>query len=173
MGARAATIAQQESSYQSSDANVNALNKGLRSDGGGGSVSDGGDVLGDIGGDGVVFSVENKLGEGGFGPVYKGRLVDGTRIAIKRLSENSGQGLKEFKAEVTLITKLQHSNLVKLLGCCLEAKELLLVYDYMPNNSLDVHLFEHDLAMFMMLQYKAHRDNDKVQLIIISSKGVV
>ncbi|KAK1359156.1 Cysteine-rich RLK 10 [Heracleum sosnowskyi] len=88
------------------------------------------------------FSVENKLGEGGFGPVYKGRLVDGTRIAVKRLSENSGQGLKEFKAEVTLIAKLQHNNLVKLLGCCLEAKELLLVYDYMPNNSLDVHLFD-------------------------------
>ncbi|WOG89936.1 hypothetical protein DCAR_0209177 [Daucus carota subsp. sativus] len=88
------------------------------------------------------FSGENKLGEGGFGPVYKGILVDGTRIAVKRLSENSGQGLQEFKAEITLIAKLQHNNLVKLLGCCWEAKELLLVYDYMPNSSLDVHLFD-------------------------------
>lgn len=82
------------------------------------------------------FSVQNKLGEGGFGPVYKGTLVDGKEIAIKRLSR-----VQEFKAEVTLIAKLQHKNLVRLLGCCLEAKELLLVYDYMPNKSLDVHLF--------------------------------
>lgn len=88
------------------------------------------------------FSVENKLGEGGFGPVYKGTLADGKEIAIKRLSRNSGQGLQEFKAEVTLVAKLQHKNLVRLLGCCLEGKELLLVYDYMPNKSLDVHLFD-------------------------------
>nr|XP_017252448.1 PREDICTED: cysteine-rich receptor-like protein kinase 6 [Daucus carota subsp. sativus] len=88
------------------------------------------------------FSMENKLGEGGFGPVYKGTLVDGKEIAVKRLSRNSGQGLQEFKAEVTLIAKLQHKNLVKLLGCCLEGRELLLVYDYMPNKSLDVHLFD-------------------------------
>ncbi|XP_074334404.1 cysteine-rich receptor-like protein kinase 15 isoform X1 [Apium graveolens] len=88
------------------------------------------------------FSIENKLGEGGFGPVYKGTLADGKEIAVKRLSRNSGQGLQEFKAEVTLIAKLQHKNLVKLLGCCLEGRELLLVYDYMPNKSLDVHLFD-------------------------------
>ncbi|XVF31200.1 hypothetical protein REPUB_Repub16aG0125000 [Reevesia pubescens] len=88
------------------------------------------------------FSDENKLGEGGFGPVYKGMLADGREIAVKRLSKTSGQGLREFKNEVTVIARLQHKNLVRLLGCCLEGNELLLIYDFMPNKSLDVHLFD-------------------------------
>ncbi|XVF25616.1 hypothetical protein REPUB_Repub13aG0228400 [Reevesia pubescens] len=88
------------------------------------------------------FSDENKLGEGGFGPVYKGMLPDGREIAVKRLSKTSGQGLREFKNEVTVIARLQHKNLVRLLGCCLEGNELLLIYDFMPNKSLDVHLFD-------------------------------
>lgn len=88
------------------------------------------------------FSWQNKLGEGGFGPVYKGKLVDGKEIAIKRLSNASGQGLQEFKNEVTLIARLQHRNLVKILGCCFEGDELLLIYEYMPNKSLDVFLFD-------------------------------
>ncbi|XP_040361747.1 G-type lectin S-receptor-like serine/threonine-protein kinase At1g11410 [Rosa chinensis] len=66
------------------------------------------------------FSIENKLGEGGFGPVYKGILYDGKEIAVKRLSKFSGQGVEEFKNEVLLIAKLQHRNLVKILGCCFE-----------------------------------------------------
>ncbi|GAY31971.1 hypothetical protein CUMW_272990 [Citrus unshiu] len=88
------------------------------------------------------FSDENKLGEGGFGPVYRGKLADGKEIAVKRLSRTSGQGLQEFKNEVTLIAKLQHKNLVRLLGCCLEENESLLIYEYMPNKSLDVFLFD-------------------------------
>ncbi|WCJ34446.1 G-type lectin S-receptor-like serine/threonine-protein kinase At4g27290 [Euphorbia peplus] len=87
------------------------------------------------------FSVENKLGEGGFGPVYKGVLEDGQEIAVKRLSRSSGQGLHEFKNEVILIAKLQHRNLVKLLGCCIQGDEKLLVYEFMPNKSLDFFIF--------------------------------
>ncbi|KAH9748227.1 cysteine-rich receptor-like protein kinase 10 [Citrus sinensis] len=88
------------------------------------------------------FSDENKLGEGGFGPVYKGVLADGKEIAVKRLSRTSGQGLEEFMNEVTVIAKLQHKNLVRLLGCCLRGNELLLIYEYMPNKSLDFLLFD-------------------------------
>ncbi|XP_052203590.1 cysteine-rich receptor-like protein kinase 25 isoform X3 [Diospyros lotus] len=88
------------------------------------------------------FSDENKLGEGGFGPVYKGTLPDGREVAVKRLSRTSHQGLQEFLNEVTMIAKLQHWNLVKLFGCCLEGNESLLIYEYMPNKSLDVWLFD-------------------------------
>nr|KAJ0198865.1 hypothetical protein LSAT_V11C600326140 [Lactuca sativa] len=88
------------------------------------------------------FSVENKLGQGGFGPVYKGRLSDGREIAIKRLSRTSGQGLVEFKNELVLIAKLQHTNLVRVLGCCIHGEEKMLIYEYMPNKSLDFFLFD-------------------------------
>ena len=87
------------------------------------------------------FSSENKLGEGGFGPVYKGKLFDGNEIAVKRLSKSSGQGLEELKTEVMLVAKLLHRNLVRLQGFCLEEKEKLLVYEYLPNGSLDKTLF--------------------------------
>ncbi|KAL8064489.1 hypothetical protein ABFX02_01G094400 [Erythranthe guttata] len=88
------------------------------------------------------FSPNNKLGEGGFGPVYKGTLGSGQEIAVKRLSKTSLQGIKEFKNEVIFIAKLQHRNLVKLLGCCVEGEETMLVYEYMPNKSLDLILFD-------------------------------
>ncbi|XP_065007296.1 cysteine-rich receptor-like protein kinase 6 [Musa acuminata AAA Group] len=86
------------------------------------------------------FAEANKLGEGGFGAVYKGLLPDGRVIAVKRLL-NSGQGLGELKNELLLVAKLQHRNLVKLLGVCLE-EETMIVYEYVPNSSLDKFLFD-------------------------------
>ncbi|GLT27492.1 hypothetical protein SLA2020_024850 [Shorea laevis] len=88
------------------------------------------------------FSETNKLGQGGFGAVYKGKLANGQEIAVKRLSMNSGQGDLEFKNEVQLVAKLQHRNLVRLHGFCLEKKERLLVYEFVPNSSLDNFLFD-------------------------------
>ena len=114
------------------------------------------------------FSEESKLGEGGFGPVYKvnkpvfyllrlqifdidlcflinnvkGKLQNGEEIAVKRLALSSGQGEEEFKNEVLLLSKLQHRNLVKLLGFCLKGEERLLIYEFVPNSSLDHFIFE-------------------------------
>ncbi|GMP52760.1 hypothetical protein CsSME_00018461 [Camellia sinensis var. sinensis] len=87
------------------------------------------------------FAINNKLGEGGFGPVYKGMLEGGQEIAVKLLSKNSKQGVDEFKNEVICIAKLQHRNLVKLLGYCIQGEERLLIYEYMPNNNLDSFIF--------------------------------
>ncbi|KAM1122792.1 hypothetical protein ACFX13_004369 [Malus domestica] len=88
------------------------------------------------------FSPENKLGQGGFGPVYKGKLVTGQEVAVKRLSKCSGQGTLEFKNELVLIYELQHKNLVKLFGFCIHGEERMLIYEYMPNKSLDYFLFD-------------------------------
>ncbi|KAL9273127.1 G-type lectin S-receptor-like serine/threonine-protein kinase-like protein [Drosera capensis] len=88
------------------------------------------------------FGLMNKLGEGGFGAVYKGLLEDGRDIAVKRLSRRSGQGIEEFKNEIILISKLQHRNLVRTLGFCIEGEEKLIVYEYMHNGSLDTFLFD-------------------------------
>ncbi|OMO86361.1 hypothetical protein CCACVL1_09617 [Corchorus capsularis] len=87
------------------------------------------------------FDSVNKIGEGGFGPVYKGELSDGTIIAVKQLSSKSSQGNREFLNEMGMISCLQHPNLVKLYGCCIEGNQLLLVYEYMENNSLSRALF--------------------------------
>ncbi|KAI4368205.1 hypothetical protein MLD38_016789 [Melastoma candidum] len=88
------------------------------------------------------FSFENRLGQGGFGTVHKGTTSDGTEIAVKRLSEYSGQGNEEFKNEVNLIAKLQHRNLVRILGFCFQDHEKMLIYEYLPNGSLDTLLFD-------------------------------
>ncbi|XP_068669520.1 cysteine-rich receptor-like protein kinase 10 isoform X2 [Aristolochia californica] len=88
------------------------------------------------------FSEENKLGEGGFGSVYKGMLPDREEVAVKRLSGHSGQGSREFKNEVSLIAKLQHRHLVRLLGWCAEGGEKILIYEFVPNKSLDKFLFD-------------------------------
>ncbi|KAJ7946880.1 G-type lectin S-receptor-like serine/threonine-protein kinase [Quillaja saponaria] len=88
------------------------------------------------------FSADNKIGEGGFGPVYKGKLVDGQEVAVKRLSRTSKQGISEFMNEVRLVTNLQHRNLVRVLGGCIEGNERILVYEYMSNKSLDNFIFD-------------------------------
>ncbi|WOH12090.1 hypothetical protein DCAR_0831589 [Daucus carota subsp. sativus] len=92
------------------------------------------------------FSPKNKLGEGGFGSVYKGTLDNGQEVAVKRLSKDSKQGINEFKTEVSFIAKLQHRNLVRLLGCSIEEGEMLLIYEYMPNKSLDSLIFDKELS---------------------------
>ncbi|KAL7213288.1 hypothetical protein ACSBR2_015910 [Camellia fascicularis] len=92
------------------------------------------------------FSFANKIGESGFGLVYQDELATRREIAVKRLSKTSRQGLKEFKNEVMLISKLQHRNLVRLLGCCIHEEERMLIYEYMPNKSLDTFIINFGLA---------------------------
>ena len=87
------------------------------------------------------FSDKELLGVGGFGKVYKGTLSSSNRqIAVKKVSHDSKQGMKEFVAEIISLGRLRHRNLVQLLGYCRRKGELLLVYDYMPNGSLDKFL---------------------------------
>ncbi|PPS18389.1 hypothetical protein GOBAR_AA02190 [Gossypium barbadense] len=105
------------------------------------------------------FAEVNKIGAGGFGSVYKvrkmGILTDGQEIAVKRLSTSSGQGADEFQTEVVLVAKLQHRNLVKLLGYCLERTERMLIYEFVPNKSLDHFIFlEKQRQLVWPLRYK-------------------
>ncbi|OMO56789.1 hypothetical protein COLO4_35558 [Corchorus olitorius] len=87
------------------------------------------------------FAEVNKIGAGGFGSVYKGLLPNGQEIAVKRLSRSSGQGAEEFQNGVSVVAKLQHRNLVKLSGYCLEREERMLIYEFVPNKSLDYFIF--------------------------------
>ncbi|KAG2596166.1 hypothetical protein PVAP13_5KG144900 [Panicum virgatum] len=86
------------------------------------------------------FSAQNLLGEGGFGSVYKGRLADGKEVAVKKLKEGGGQGEREFHAEVEIISRVHHQHLVSLVGYCISDDQRLLVYDFVPNNTLHYHL---------------------------------
>ncbi|GMJ14482.1 hypothetical protein HRI_005117400 [Hibiscus trionum] len=105
------------------------------------------------------FSTENKLGEGGFGSVYRGFLRDlDTYIAVKRVSKASKQGIKEYASEVKIISRLRHKNLVKLIGWCHDRGELLLVYEFMPNGSLDTHLFKGKSLLTWETRYKIVQD---------------
>lgn len=88
------------------------------------------------------FHPSQRLGEGGFGPVYKGKLDDGREIAVKKLSHSSSQGKKEFENEAKLLARVQHRNVVNLLGYCAHGVEKLLVYEYVINESLDKLLFK-------------------------------
>ncbi|KAF2580527.1 hypothetical protein F2Q68_00002386 [Brassica cretica] len=97
------------------------------------------------------FSPENKLGQGGFGTVYKGILLNGKEIAVKRLTRGSEGGI-EFRNEVSILTRVQHKNLVKLLGFCNEGDEKILVYEFVPNSSLDRFIFESKHITFLLVQ---------------------
>ncbi|OMO88342.1 hypothetical protein CCACVL1_08461 [Corchorus capsularis] len=99
------------------------------------------------------FSPANKLGEGGFGPVYKGKLGDGRAIAVKQLSVASQQGNTQFVTEIATISAVQHRNLVKLYGCCIEANQRLLVYEFLENKSLDQILFGKKLNLSWSTRY--------------------
>ncbi|CAN6381447.1 unnamed protein product [Urochloa humidicola] len=100
------------------------------------------------------FDESNKLGEGGFGVVYKGVLPDGDEIAVKRLSKSSTQGVEELKNELALVAKLRHKNLVRLLGVCMEQQERLLVYEFVHNRSLDLILFDTENEKPEMLDWE-------------------
>eukprot|EP00257_Ricinus_communis_P016162 XP_015574242.1 G-type lectin S-receptor-like serine/threonine-protein kinase At4g27290 isoform X1 [Ricinus communis] len=113
------------------------------------------------------FALANKIGEGGFGPVYKGELQCGQEVAVKRLGQNSGQGLREFKNEVILISKLQHRNLVKLLGCCIQGEERMLIYEYMLNRSLDSLIFADETTRPMLNWQK------RLDIIIGIARGLL
>lgn len=104
------------------------------------------------------FDAENKLGEGGFGAVFKGTLSDGTVIAVKQLSSKSKQGNREFVNEVGMISALQHPNLVKLYGCCIEGNQLSLVYEYMENNCLSRALFGRDATNKLKLNWSTRQN---------------
>jgi serine/threonine protein kinase len=102
------------------------------------------------------FSSENELGRGGFGSVYKGVFPQGQEIAVKRLSGNSGQGDNEFKNEILLLAKLQHRNLVRLIGFCIQGEERLLVYEFIKNASLDQFIFDTEKRQLLdwVVRYK-------------------
>ncbi|CAN0924208.1 G-type lectin S-receptor-like serine/threonine-protein kinase RKS1 [Linum grandiflorum] len=115
------------------------------------------------------FSSDNKLGQGGFGSVYKGKFPSGVEVAVKRPSKISRQGLEQFKSEVFLISKLQHRNLVKLYGCCIEEEEQMLIYEYLPYKSLDSLLFvEHQPGSNPFLDWRK-----RFNIIVGIARGIL
>ncbi|KAJ0981346.1 hypothetical protein J5N97_009601 [Dioscorea zingiberensis] len=104
------------------------------------------------------FNPKHKLGEGGFGPVYKGRLEDGREVAVKRLGRGSRQGVKEFTNEAMLLSRVQHKNVVNLYGYCTHGDHKLLVYEYVPNESLDKLLFSQEGNKRKELDWKRRYD---------------
>lgn len=98
------------------------------------------------------FSKQNILGEGGFGCVYKGKLHDGKLVAVKQLKVGSGQGDREFKAEVEIISRVHHRHLVSLVGYCISDSERLLIYEYVPNQTLEHHLHGEVLSTTFLIR---------------------
>ncbi|KAG6696132.1 hypothetical protein I3842_09G132100 [Carya illinoinensis] len=117
------------------------------------------------------FDVANKIGEGGFGSVYKGVLLDYTIIAVKKLSSRSNQGNREFVNEIGMISALKHPNLVRLYGCCVEGSQLFLVYEYMENNSLARALFGKFIASTFLfyVDFQKHM-NQKLHIVYIKNR---
>ncbi|XP_042066515.1 receptor-like kinase TMK4 [Salvia splendens] len=115
------------------------------------------------------FSEANILGRGGFGVVYKGELHDGTKIAVKRMESNAmgTKGMKEFQAEIAVLTKVRHRHLVALLGYCINGHERLLVYEYMPQGHLGQHLFEWEEHGYQLLTWK-----QRVTIALDVARGV-
>lgn len=96
------------------------------------------------------FNPSRKIGQGGAGSVYKGTLPDGRSVAVKRLIFNTNQWVDDFFNEVNLIAGIQHKNLVQLLGCSIEGPESLLVYEYVPNRSLDQFIFGNSSFLYVL-----------------------
>lgn len=102
------------------------------------------------------FDPSRKVGQGGAGAVYQGTLPDGKAVAVKRLFFSTRQWVDEFFNEVNLISGIQHKNLVKLLGCSIEGPESLLVYEFVPNKSLEQYLFSKPLFLFLFFFPRFH-----------------
>ncbi|XP_028060857.1 L-type lectin-domain containing receptor kinase IX.1-like [Camellia sinensis] len=101
------------------------------------------------------FAEEHKLGEGGFGGVFKGFLRElNSYITVKRISKGSKQGIKEYASDVKIISWLRHRNLVQLLGWCHDKRELRLVYEFMENGSLDYHLYKEKSLLTWAMRYE-------------------
>ena len=111
----------------------------------------------------ILFSLnwlENFLGQGGFGFVHKGVLPNGKTVAVKSLKSGSGQGEREFQAEVEIISRVHHRHLVSLVGYCIAGGQRMLVYEFVPNNTLEYHLygkvFFNQSVCFMLVKCRVH-----------------
>lgn len=118
------------------------------------------------------FSAQNILGEGGFGPVYKGQLPNGRLVAVKQLKVGGSQGEREFRAEVEIISRVHHRHLVSLVGYCISEHQKLLVYDYVPNNTLHYHLHGiHTSPFFFVAFIFLNNDFDTTEICIIRKRN--
>lgn len=99
------------------------------------------------------FSRANLLGQGGFGYVHKGVLPNGKEVAVKSLKTGSGQGEREFQAEVEIISRVHHRYLVSLVGYCIAGEQRMLVYEFVPNNTLEYHLHGKSISFFICYPY--------------------
>lgn len=104
------------------------------------------------------FANQNIIGEGGFGCVYKGYLPDGRVVAVKQLKAGSGQGEREFRAEVEIISRVHHRHLVSLVGYCIAEHQRLLIYEFLPNKTLDHHLHGEEI-LFLYVIYRFIRQD--------------